>query len=118
MRRVNYDKQIVANLIDITVTGKVGPGTHLCGHSLGRPSKPFEPDRQAFGPIPFPESNWRDQAGRSLFPPIERTSLQLPTKTGHFKAAFQCFSRESSEFMEQAMGIEPCASPKRRTPAK
>jgi hypothetical protein len=58
-----------------------------------------------------PESNWRDQAARSLFPPIERTSLQLPTKTGHFKAVFQCFSRvrstESSEFMERAMGIEP-----------
>jgi len=60
--------------------------------------------------IRAPESNWRDQAARSLFPPIERTSLQLPTKTGHFKAVFQCFSRvrstESSEFMERAMGIE------------
>jgi hypothetical protein len=57
-----------------------------------------------------PESKWRDQAARSLFPPIERTSLQLPTKTGHFKAVFQCFSRvrstESSEVMERAMGIE------------
>ena len=58
-----------------------------------------------------PESNWRDQAARSLFPPIERTSLQLPTKTADFKAVFQCFGRvrstESSEFMERAMGIEP-----------
>jgi hypothetical protein len=46
--------------------------------------------------IRSPESNWRDQAARSLFPPIERTSLQLPTKTGHFKAVFQCFSRVRS----------------------
>jgi len=51
-----------------------------------------------------------DQAASWLFPPIKRTSLQLPTKTDHFKAVFQCFSRvrstEPSEFMERATGIE------------
>jgi hypothetical protein len=51
---------------------------------------------------------WSSWPG-SLFPPIERTSLQLPTKTGHLKGVFQCFSRvrstESSEYMERAMGI-------------
>src|SRR5262249_14231544 len=52
-------------------------------------------------------------------PPIERTSLQLPTKTGHFKAVFQCFSRvrstESSGFLERSIGIEPNAL-RRRPP--
>jgi hypothetical protein len=73
---------------------------------FSRRCQPCKSHRQTLGPIPSPESNWCDQAARSLFPPIERTSLQLPTKTGHFKAVFQCFSRvrstESSEFMERA----------------
>ena len=57
-----------------------------------------------------PESDWRGSSRRSLFPPID-DSLQLPTKTGNFKAVFQCFTRvrstESSEFMERTMGIDP-----------
>jgi len=92
---------------------RTGALHHDCRSLLRRLARRQRQAESAYTTVAIrsPESNWRDQAARSLFPPIERTSLQLPTKTGHFKAVFQCFSRvrstESSEFMERAMGIEP-----------